>query len=349
MTAIWEKTDGGWKTLAPAGFPDEAALHGLVEDAPELLPLAGSARLTVVGREVPIGSGFADLLAVEPTGRVVIIEVKLARNGEARRAVVAQVLAYAAFLRGTGREAFERDLVGPYLQAKGWPSLAEAVRATTQEASFDADALAAGLDRSLALGAFRLVLVLDEAPAELVHLIGYLELIGEHLVIDLVTVTAYDVGGRRILVPQRIEPERQVDRHPSGAPAGSSAEAVADGGALFEEMIKTAPPDRRPALTELLQWARALEHDRLVRLYSYRGKQQTTLLPRLQAEQVGLVSIWPTGAVYLWRSVFERHAPSFIERIEALTGAPVGSGTNAGPVTPALLALLREAYEEAAK
>jgi hypothetical protein len=348
MTAIWEKAEGGWRTLVPAGFPDEAALHGLVEDAPELLPLSGAARLTVIGREVPIGPWYADLVAIEPDGRVAIIEVKLAKNNEARRAVVAQVLSYAAFLRGTGRESFEHDLVGPYLHAKGWPSLAEAVRATTQDASFDADALASGIDRSLELGAFRLVLVLDDAPPELVRLVGYLELIGEHLVIDLITVTSYDVGDRQILVPQRVEPGRQADMQPL-AKTAAAADAVADGGAVFEEMIKTAPADRRPLLTQLLQWARDLEHEKLVRLFSYRGKQQTSLLPRLQPEQVGLVSIWQNGGMSLWRSVFERHAPAFIERVEAITGVPMGFGTSAGTVTPELLAILTEAYREAAK
>lgn len=349
MTAIWEKAEIGWKTLVPAGFPDEAALHVLVEDAPELLPLSGAARLTIVGREVPIGSGYADLVAVEPDGRVAIIEVKLAKNGEARRAVVAQLLAYAAFLRGMRRDVFERDLVGPYLQAKGWPSLAEAVRAMTQDTSFDADALAAGVERSLALGAFRLVLVLDDAPPELVRLVGYLELIGEHLVIDLITVTSYDVGDRRILVPQRVEPERQTDQQLLVKQAQSEGYLAADGGAEFEKMIATAAADRRPVLTQLLEWARGLEQEQLVRLYSYRGKQATTLLPRLQPEQVGLVSIWQNATVSLWRSVFARRAPDFIERVEAITGMPMGFGTNAGTVTPELLAVLGDAYRAAAK
>ena len=66
-----------------------------------MLPLAGAPRLVMLGREVPLGTGYADLLAVERSGRLVLIEVKLARNAEARRAVVAQILAYAAFLGGT--------------------------------------------------------------------------------------------------------------------------------------------------------------------------------------------------------------------------------------------------------
>ena len=42
MTAIWKKGDSGWAPLAPSGFPDEAALHDLVEQSPEMMPLAGS-------------------------------------------------------------------------------------------------------------------------------------------------------------------------------------------------------------------------------------------------------------------------------------------------------------------
>src|SRR3712207_636373 len=103
MTAIWRNDGSGWRLLAAAGFPDEAALHSLVEEAPQTLPLAGAPRLVMVGRQVSLGSGYADLLAVEPSGRLVIIEAKLARNAEARRAVVAQVLSYAAHLNGLDR------------------------------------------------------------------------------------------------------------------------------------------------------------------------------------------------------------------------------------------------------
>jgi hypothetical protein len=31
MTAIWQKSGSKWGTLSPSVFPDEAALHGLVE------------------------------------------------------------------------------------------------------------------------------------------------------------------------------------------------------------------------------------------------------------------------------------------------------------------------------
>ena len=105
MNSIWRNHGGKWTLAAPSGFPDEATLHELVEDAPQTLPLAGLPSLTIVGREVRLGSGYADLIAVESSGRVAVIEIKLARNAEARRAVVGQVLAYAAYLHGLSVEA----------------------------------------------------------------------------------------------------------------------------------------------------------------------------------------------------------------------------------------------------
>ncbi len=95
MTAIWRSDGQGWRLEAPTGFEDERALHDLVEQAPQVLPLAGSPSLSVLGREVRFGTGFADLFAVESSGRPVVIEVKLAHNAEARRAVISQVLTYS--------------------------------------------------------------------------------------------------------------------------------------------------------------------------------------------------------------------------------------------------------------
>ena len=86
MTAIWSREGDDWSLLQPKGFSDEATLHSLVEEAPQLLPLAGSPALVVLGREVRLGSGYADLVAVEPSGRIALIEFKLAGNPEARRA-----------------------------------------------------------------------------------------------------------------------------------------------------------------------------------------------------------------------------------------------------------------------
>jgi len=166
MTAIWQNDGSRWHLLTPTGFPNEATLHTLVEQAPHLLPLAGTPRLIVVGREVQLGSGRADLIAIEPSGRIAIIEIKLARNEEARRAIITQVLAYAAYLWGLDQTALERDVLYHHLQKLGYENLAHAVESNDQEGSFDAEAFSAGITESLKLGHFRLVFGLDAAPEE---------------------------------------------------------------------------------------------------------------------------------------------------------------------------------------
>src|SRR5215207_2558964 len=128
MTAIWKNDGTGWHLLAPTGFADERTLHNLVEETPQIRPLAGDPRLVIVGKEVFLGNGYAELLAVEPSGRLVVIEIKLARNAEAYRAVVAHVFTYAAHLKGLDPTVLERDVLGSYLRRHNHESLPLLVR-----------------------------------------------------------------------------------------------------------------------------------------------------------------------------------------------------------------------------
>ncbi len=298
MTAIWKNDGHGWQLLASAGFPAEDALHTLVEEAPQILPLAGAPRLVILGREVLLGNNYADLIAVEPTGRLTIIEVKLARNAEARRAIVAQILTYAAYLNGLDHGVLERDILGRHLRDRGYADLAGAVATNDQEGSFDTEAFAEGLTGCLARGQFRLVLVLDDAPEELVRLIGYLEAVtADRLLIDLVTVSSYRVGESEIIVPQRVGAERQnVEPSPS-PPRSTSTGSVVQGVGDFDDSIAAMREEDRPALQRLRNWAVSLEDEGLVRLQTYHTKtpNRLSLLTKLSDENAGLVTIYNNG------------------------------------------------------
>jgi hypothetical protein len=130
------------------------------------------------------------------------------------------------------------------------------------------------------------VLVLDEAPEELVRLVGYLEAVTEGLLIDLVTVSSYQVGGSQVLVPQRVDPERQAQSIPPQVAPTSTGNAAADtsyvpGAASFAAVIESAPESTRPVLRRLTEWAVELEREGLAQLHTYRGKRGPTLLPRI--------------------------------------------------------------------
>jgi len=347
---IWGSEPGElWQPLAAAPYPDEATLHNLVQEAPHMLPLAGSPRLTVLGREVRVGAGSADLIAVESSGRLVIIEVKLAANSESRRAVVAQVLSYAGYLQGLDAAQLQTHILAKELASVG--SVLAAVEADDQQQVLDRQAFQEGLARSLAEGSFRLVIVLDSAPDELVQVVGYLELITDKIDIDLVTVTAYDVRGSQVLVPQRIEPARRT-RRPSDSwvnppPVGT----LYPGSAEFRDSFANVEGTRRELLIRLSDWADTLEREGLVKLSTYRGKAGiVSLLPRLATDNAGLVSIYndiKSAYVQFWRGVFERRAPQSIAAVETALGAELKQGNATREVTDELLAALTKAYREA--
>jgi hypothetical protein len=324
-------------------------LHDLVEEAPQLLPLAGSPRLTVLGREVRLGSGSADLLAVESTGRLVIIEVKLAVNAESRRAVVAQVLSYAGYLQGLDPEQLESRILARHLEMGG--SVLAAVQAAGHEDAVDPEDFRDGLARSLAEGSFRLVIVLDSAPDELVQVVGYLQSVTDKIDIDLVTVAAYDVGGSQVLVPQRTEPGRRTRELSDAQVTARQATGVHPGSAEFRAVIAALPPARRDVLTRLADWAETLERDGLVRLVTYQGSSGTALLPYLLADDAGLVAITcGKGSDYMqfWRSVFERRAPHAIPAVETALGTELKQGNSTHQFAEPLLDALTLAYQETA-
>ncbi len=355
MSAIWRRDVDEWRPLLPSGFANEAALHDLVAEAPHLLPLSGAPSLVVVGREVNLGSGYADLVAVEAEGRLVIIEIKLRKNAEARRAVVAQVLMYAAYLKGVDPRSLETEILRSHFAQQPFDSLDEAVRGEDQTGTFDAAAFAEGVAASLAGGAFRLVLVLDEAPPELVQLVGYLESVSSGVILDLITVSAYDVGDQQIMVPQRVDPEHvgtdvSAARSPTSIGKTSKRARPVEGVGPFGEAMEQAPSDTQFSLRRLVEWATDLEQRNLASLKSVLGDGRQILLVWLPGEQAGLVSVWNDGgaSLSLWRSVFVRHAWEQIDPIERLTGRPMGQGSGVRDPTPELLELLSAAYEQAA-
>jgi hypothetical protein len=350
VTVIWGSESGGrWRPLPPVAYLDEAELHDRVQEAPGMLPLAGSPQLTVLGREVRLGAGVADQLAVESSGRLVIIEVKLAGNAESRRAVVAQVLSYAGYLQGLDPAQLESRVLAAHLLAGG--TVLGAVEADDQQHALDKKAFQEELARTLAEGSFRLVIVLDSAPDELVQVVGYLELVTDKIDIDLVIVTAYDVAGSRVLVPQRVDPGRRTREMSDAQVSDRQAGVLYPGSAEFRASFADAPPARREMLQRAADWADSLERDGLVKLSTYRGKGGiVSLLPRLASDNAGLVTIYnDINSAYMqfWRGVFERRAPSSILAVEATIGAELRQGNSTRDITRELLSTLTRAYREA--
>src|SRR5699024_6942725 len=114
-----------------------------------------------------------------------------------------------------------------------------------------------------------------------------------------------------------------------------------------------APESIRPSLELLASLGKRLESEELAKVFTYFGKRgEVTLLPLLQPDNAGLVTIWKwtdgKALVTPWRSVFERRAPDSIERFElASSPAPLGQGNEIVESTDSLVEAIYQAYLEA--
>ena len=353
MTDIWTDSMEGWKLESAKAFDDEETLHRLILENPEFLPLAGSPRLTVLGNEVVLGPGYPDILAIESSGRPVIIEVKLARNPEARRAIVSQIISYAAFLHGFDVEALEQGPLRKHLADAGHRSILGAVQAHDQEGAVDPDSFRNSLQEYLNTGRFRLVFVLDEVPAELEWLVAYLDTVTvQELTIDLITLRTYEINGTRVVLPQRVSPGLRT-RSPYVGP-GSSKSAVSkgvlsDGPDAFRASIANATKEDRAVFEQLISWAEKLAELPNVRLLTNSYPDTINLLPAVKLANASLAYIANyknKPSIYAFRSVIDRVAPHSIESIEIAIGTSIGQGTRL-PIEPQILDALESAYREA--
>ena len=358
MTGIWMNKGDGWELDAPQAFQDEASLHRLIQENPNLLPLAGSPRLAVLGSEVRLGNGYADILAVEPSGRPAIMEVKLAKNPEARKEIVSQILAYAAFLQGMSVESLEQVLLRKPSEVASSGSILGAVQDQDQEGAVDADTFTDSLQNYLDQGNFRLVLVLDVVSAELEKIAAYLDSITVHaLTIDVIALSMYDVNGAKVALPQRVTPDPEVTPILTGEGGGRISESkgeLTDGSEVFEDSVAGISGEKRKVFDDLIDWAKQRALLPRVGLFTFTGVagKRITLLPRIVPGDAGLVTIWNDNsrpAISVWRSVFDRLAPDSIESVEqAIAPTKIGQGNTLNHITPEVLTALKAAYEEAA-
>ncbi|MDE0331873.1 MAG: hypothetical protein OXL41_08390 [Nitrospinae bacterium] len=355
MTGIWTNSGGEWESGKPRAFEDEAKLHELIKENPQFLPLSGSPRLVVLGSEIRLGNGYTDILAVETSGRPAIIDVKLERNPEARKAIVSQIIAYAAFLQGFGIEDLEQGPLRRFLGDAGHASILDAVKAEDQEGAVDADSFRASLQDYLQRGSFRLVLVLDDVPAELERVVAYLDAITvQALTIDLITLKVYEVGGVQVALPQRVSPDLGAYQPSGGSRPAAPRGRLTDGSAAFRASIADTTGETREMFDTLIAQAEEWGALSNVCLSTYMGVkgENYTLLPRIMPDKAGLVTIWNNNqqpSVQVWRTMFERRAPRALESVERIIEpGRIGKGNHLKEeITPEILKALTRAYQEA--
>ena len=355
MPDIWRRKDDGtkdgkWSIVGTSSFENECALQQRIAASPEMLPLSGQPFLAAAFREVGLGGGHADVLAFEDNGRPCVIEVKLKKNSEAKRAVVAQALTYAAGLRGIGVEKLEKETLKEKLKGK---RLVDFVRESesVDEDNFDEGVFYDNLRKHLGAGSFRIVIVLDDAPLQLVRLIGYLDLFTtKDISLDLVTMSAYDIKDEQFLIPQRIDPDHALEPEPATETTvhrqSRGTTTTTKSSADFRKFVaQSENPDHQKNRQDIADWADRLEEEGLCRVHSAEGVKRLRLY--LLDENKTFAHFESHGqGVWLYPTVIQRRAPAMLDRIRELTDVQGNKG--GAPATPELLDALADAYREAA-
>ncbi|WP_433876230.1 hypothetical protein [Sinomonas atrocyanea] len=161
MGILIRQPGGQWREPATQGYDSEAALQRILHDHPSLVP--GVPADAVACSEFQSGAGRADIVVVDASGKLTLVECKLAANPQVRREVIGQVLDYASRMWRMEIGEFEQR----WRQANGGSSPFEALG--------DADGTTkAAVAENLKAGRFNLVLAVDGLNDDVKRIVEFL-------------------------------------------------------------------------------------------------------------------------------------------------------------------------------
>ena len=197
--------------IKPGSFEKEKILQEIVKKHPEIIPLEEIDEnfdpLLIIGREFNLEkAGTIDLLAVDTTGLITIIEFKLDKNTETRR-IVAQTIEYAANLWEMSYYELD-EKVHEYFNSNRCDikelkskTLMQAVRwhykklKKEDEMEFSAEEFMKNVSRNLKKGEFRLIIFCDRVDERTERAVEYINLLSS-FDIYCASTDKYEVDGK---------------------------------------------------------------------------------------------------------------------------------------------------------
>ena len=176
------------KNLIKESFKNERELQEHLYELPYLLMQDGDKQFYAIAREVRLPSaGILDILLMDESGTLIAVEVKLSRNGQSRREVVAQIFDYISDLSALSYHEID-DMVSGKLEEIAYQIDEEGTLPRT-------------INSFLKNGAIKVIIAVDHVNSDLQRI---MEFINERTNLDvrLIEISKYDEGN--ILVPKVI-------------------------------------------------------------------------------------------------------------------------------------------------
>ena len=334
-------------SLGSEGILEREDLQRILRDQPDVIEPG----LFIVAEEFGTWTESLrsiDLLGIGNDRRLVVIELKRGSTGEHMEL---QAIRYAAMAANMTLDQIV-DAHRRYLLDR---RIAEDARDRVYRHLADEDP---EIEPSVATERPRILLVSEDFSKELTTSVLWLNEMG--LDIRCVRLRVYRHGDELLVDVDQVIPlpeaqdylvrarDRAEESQQSDAPR-----PLIPGADGFEAAIADVPLEHQGDMRMLLEWARSVEEAGHTRLFSRREGRDgySTLSPRLLSRDVGLVTIWGyrdrKPELGLYRSVFERSAPQLINLLETALGETLRQPTITNQIKEELLALVKQAYEEA--
>jgi len=222
---------GGDQTLEPAMYNKEEELHDFIARFPNLLTIPGEPGNILVRKKIGLPrAGELDLLLVDRDGLPIVVEVKLAKNRQARREVVGQIIDYVSDITSLTVDELDDAVDG---------ALSEALMSLSGDSqTVEYERIWKAVGTNLRAGLVRYIIVVDEVPDDLERIVRFLVL-HSNLDIRLIRIQRYhDMSGQHILVPSNVIDVMAMDRPAEVGKAGPSPELLA----VLESYSKICDP-----------------------------------------------------------------------------------------------------------
>jgi len=232
-----ESGDGSWHSPHTTAYTNEAELRDLLVETPSLLP--GVDERAVAAKELPIsGVGSADVVVVDASGEITVVECKLRANPEIRRRVIGQLLAYSS---GIWRMSFA-TFDDAFRRSEARQSLSDALVGGSDVEEED---FRRAVEDNLMSGSMRLIIAVDEITDELKRIVSYLNshttanvellalemrrAVGDGVEVLVPAVYGEESAGTRTVRDERLDRETLVASIcEQSEPAAAAAEGILD-------------------------------------------------------------------------------------------------------------------------
>ncbi len=295
-----EEKNKKWELVESDIYAQEKDLQTLLAESPEVISMdeirPGAGPLLVAVREFSLPVGKIDILGFTARGDIAIVECKLAKNTQAKREVIGQIMDYAAHLWEWSYEDMDQSI-----QKLGNPPLAELVRKSADDPDWNEEAFRTTISAALGQGNFILTIAVNEINEELHKIIRYINSAGTPAFsFAALEMRRYHKANIEMLVPH------VFGQVPIKGDKPKSDYRKWDAESFFEELSAKSPETVATA-RKILSWA----GQHVTRVWWGEGSRDGSFVPILVhgGRKHRLFAVWSSGTVELYFQWYLRKPP----------------------------------------